>query len=456
MSHIEHTRNLPKIAIIGRPNVGKSSLFNRMLKQRKAIVESVAGVTRDRLYAPVNLNKQEFLIIDTGGITSKSAEPIEKLVYKQSREAIEEADAVIFVADIKAGLTYQDQHIADILKRLNAKTFLVVNKVDDKKFSNDAFDFYRLGLGMPYAISVLHRAGLNKLYSDISAYIIEYNKNSKSRPIASKKNQSEEIKIAVIGKPNVGKSSFINCILDKERLLVDDRPGTTRDSVDITLKRGKQILVISDTAGMRHKKKIKDVVEIFSLSRTKEAIKHSDTALIMIDADKGLCREDIAVLEYAIREGRGCTLLVNKWDIINDADTQSYKQGLVFKYRPIEWMQVLFTSCKNKRNIIKALDAACELKKKSQVLITTPRVNKFFEGIQKATPHVSQKSARPKIFYATQTHTAPPEFTLFCTNPKLIKREYIRFIERQLRKEFGFEGIPVSFRLRPRNTEKKR
>lgn len=450
MSHIEHTRDLPKIAIIGRPNVGKSSLFNRILKQRKAIVESMAGVTRDRLYASVTLYKQEFIMIDTGGIISKPKETIEKLVYKQSREAIEEADAVIFVSDIRAGLTYQDQHIADILKRLNEKTFLVVNKVDDKQLSNDAFDFYRLGLDMPYAVSVLHGTGLDKLYSDIAAYIIEYNKSVKRHSPANSQLDLKQIKIAVIGKPNVGKSSFINCLLDKERLLVDAAPGTTRDSVDITIKRDKDMLVIVDTAGMRHKKKIKDVVEIFSLSRTKEAVRRSDAALIMIDALKGLCREDIAVLDYATRRGRACTLLVNKWDLMREVDTQAYKERLICRYRPIEWMPVLFTSCKQRRNIIKALDAACQLKKRSQVLIPTPRINKFFERIQKETPHVAYQRVRPKIFYATQTHTAPPEFTLFCTDPKLIKSEYVRFIERQFRKEFGFEGIPVSFQLRAR------
>ncbi len=454
MSHIEHTTNLPKIAIIGRPNVGKSSLFNRILKQRKAIVESVPGVTRDRLYATVNFHKQACIIVDTGGIMSKPQEPMEKLIYKQSREAIEEADAVILVSEVKSGLTYQDQHIADILKKRNEKTFLVVNKVDDKKQGNDAFDFYRLGLDEPYAISVLHGTGMSRLYADIAAYIIEYNKTIKKHYSTGNKIKREETRIAVIGKPNVGKSSFINCLLDKERLLVDDAPGTTRDSVDITIKRDNEILVIVDTAGMRHKKKIKDVVEIFSLSRTKEALKGSDTALIMIDAVKGLCREDIAVLDYAIRKGRACTLLVNKWDLIRDIDTQAYKERLVFMYRPIEWMQVLFTSCMQRRNIIKALDAARELKKKSQVLIPTPQINKFFERVQKHSPHVAQKSARPKIFYATQTNIGPPQFTLFCTNPKLIKREYIRFIERQLRKEFGFEGIPISFQLRPRNKEK--
>ena len=454
MSHIEHKTNLPKIAIIGRPNVGKSSLFNRILKQRKAIVESVPGVTRDRLYATVNFHKQSCVIIDTGGIMSKPQEPMEKLIYKQSREAIEEADAVILVSDIKSGLTYQDQHIADILKKRNEKTFLVVNKVDDEQQGNDAFDFYRLGLDRPYAISVLHGTGMSRLYADIVAYIIEYNKTIKKRSLAADKIKYEQTRVAVIGKPNVGKSSFINCLLDKERLLVDDVPGTTRDSVDITIKRDNEILVIVDTAGMRHKKKIKDVVEIFSLSRTKEALKGADTALIMIDAVKGLCREDIAVLDYAIKKGRACTLLVNKWDLIRDTDTQTYKERLVFLYRPIEWMQVLFTSCIQKRNIIKALDTACELKKKSQILISTPRINKFFERVQKHSPHVAQKSARPKVFYATQTNTGPPQFTLFCTSPKLMKREYIRFIERQFRKEFGFEGIPISFQLRARNKEK--
>ncbi len=450
MSHIEHTKNFPRLAIIGRPNVGKSSLFNRFLKARKAIVESVPGVTRDRLSSFVTINKQGLILIDTGGIVSKPKEPIEKLVYKQSSQAIYEADAVIFVTDITAGVSYQDEHIADIIRKTKEKAFLVVNKVDDTRTINDSFDFYKLGLGEPYPISVLHKRGLNKLFSDISDYIIEYNKTVKKESRGKDTEQANQIKIAVTGKPNVGKSSFINCLLDKERLLIDDVPGTTRDSIDITIKRDNDILVIIDTAGIRHKKKIKDVVEIFSLSRTKEAVRRSDTTLVMVEAISGLRRDDIAVLDYVIKQGKTCILLVNKWDLVKPADAEAFRKSLISRYRPIEWMPVIFTSCKDKHNIVKALDAACKISKKSHSLISTPQLNKFLKRLQDRTPHVTHKRTRPRIYYATQTGTAPPEFTMFCNNPKIIRKEYVRFIEASLRKEFDLRGVPIRFELRSR------
>ena len=452
MSHTEHFRNLPKIAIIGRPNVGKSSLFNRILKRRKAIVEAVPGVTRDRLWACVKFFNTELILIDTGGIVPGSNEKIESLVYEQSRCAIDESDAVIFVCDIRTGIMSSDEHIADILKKKQEKTFLVVNKADDNISENDAFVFFSLGLNAPYIASVLNNKGIDLLMKDIASFAHGLNKN---RQGLRSHDGIARTSIAIVGRPNVGKSSFINTILDKQRLIVDDLPGTTRDSVDISIKRGERVITLVDTAGMRHKKKFRDVVEVFSLSRTRESIKRSDVTFIMIEADKGLSRDDMAVLSYVIKEGKACVLLANKADLLIEVDFQEYRKNLIYKYSPAEWISLIFTSCKEKRNIIKALDLACELHQKSKLSISTPLLNKFLVKAQKHTPHVSHKGARPKILYATQISVAPHKFILFCTNPALIKKEYLRFIERQLRKEFGLAGIPINLQLRSRNAKGK-
>jgi GTPase len=453
MIHIEYTRDLPKIAIIGRPNVGKSSLFNKMLKQRKAITESISGVTRDRLSSFVKINKREFILIDTGGLVAGSNEKIESLVYKQSNNAIEESDAVIFVCDIRTGITYQDERIADILKLKGKKVFVAANKADDKYSHNDGYVFYGLGLDKPYAISVLNNRGFDSLYKDISSFVSDFNLKRHKIDQYADAAPISHVNIAVVGKPNVGKSSFINTVIDKERLLVDDVPGTTRDSIDISIKRGKSIVTIVDTAGIRHKKKLRDVIEVFSLSRARESIRRSDITLVMIDASIGLRREDIAVIDYVINKGKACILLVNKCDLLKHMDQDEYKIDLIDKFRPIEWMPVIFTSCKEKKNLIKALDLACLVYKNSHLSISTPEINKFLVKIQKSNPHMSCGKIRPKILYATQVDAAPPKFLVFCTHPSLIRKDYLRFLERQLRKEFNLYGIPISFEVREKKAK---
>jgi GTPase len=449
MSHIEHSKNLPKIAIIGRPNTGKSSLFNKILKRRKAIVESVPGVTRDRLCARVRISNKEFILVDTGGIEPRSKAAIDSLVYSQSRDAIDESDAVIFVCEIKTGITYTDEHIASILKKRKAKTFLAVNKADDRFSESDAFAFYGLGLGEPYIISVLNNRGLDALMKGVALFVSELGERQQS---LNSDCDIAHINIAVVGMPNVGKSSLVNTILDKQRLIVDDIPGTTRDSVDISIKRNDHIITIIDTAGMRHKKKFRDVIEVFGLSRARDSIRRCDVAFIMVDASRPLSRDDMAVLSYVIKAGKACILLVNKTDLLEDIDFQSYKKNLVLKYRPIEWMPVLFISCKEKKNIIKALDMAYDAFQRSKTSIPTPQLNKLLVRLQNQNPHALRKRIRPKILYATQVSTSPCQFILFCTKASP-EKEYLRFIERQIRGEFGLYGIPIDFQIRLKERE---
>lgn len=455
MSHTEY-KNFPKIAIIGRPNVGKSSIFNRILKRRKAIVEQTSGVTRDRLYARIEWGGINFILIDTGGIVPNPKEKIAHLVYKQSQEAIDEADAVIFVCEVSPGVTYQDEHIASLLKKIDKKAFLAVNKIDDVKLQSDAFEFYKLSLGKPYPISALHNKGFEELNQDIIGYISGIKKYQAKEDLAPGplKEQSlltPAIKIAVVGRPNVGKSSFINCLINQERLLVDETPGTTRDSVDIHIKRDKEPLVMVDTAGIRHKKKIKEVVEIFSLARAKQSIRRCDVALMMMEATAGLLRDDIAVIDYIIREGKNCVLLVNKRDLVEGLNIEDYKKTLRNRYKPLEWIPIIFTSCKQRSNIIKAVDIACEIAKKSRLNIPTVSLNELFKELQRFKAHPAYGKARPKIYYATQIATAPPTLLLFVTEPKHIKKEYLRFIEHRLRRRFGLNGIPLVLQLRAKS-----
>ena len=473
MNHTEY-KDLPRIAIIGRPNVGKSSIFNRILKRRTAIVESTAGVTRDRLYAHIRLSQSQsanfankrkrkkgkevdFVLVDTGGIVPKPKEKMAHLVYTKSREAIEESSAVIFACDLLSGITYQDEHIAALLRSTGKKTFLVVNKIDNARLENDASEFYRLGLGKPYGLSALQNKGFSQLFGDIVGYISglprpsSYGEDTLMQEGPG--NFIPSIKMAVVGRPNVGKSSFINCLINQEQLLVDEVPGTTRDSIDIQIKRDKELLTIVDTAGMRHKKKIREVVEIFSLARSKLSIRRCDVVLIMIDAMTGLSRDDIAVIDYVIKEGRSCLLLVNKQDLVKDLKIEDYKKSLRFRFNPLKWIPIIFTSSKEKKNIVKAIDRACEIAEKSRLFIPTPQINELLGKAQDIMAHPFCGKTRPRIYYGTQIEAAPPKFLLFVTEPKYIKNEYLKFLEDHFRRRFDLQGVPVVFELRRKRTE---
>ncbi|MDD5504856.1 MAG: ribosome biogenesis GTPase Der [Candidatus Omnitrophica bacterium] len=454
MSHIELSKNRAKIAIIGRPNVGKSSLFNRIIKKRKAIVQAVAGVTRDRLYADVKARGAEFILVDTGGILPGASKVMESLVCGQSINAIDESDAVVLVCDVRTGITYPDQHIADLLKKRGAKVFLAVNKADDKISENESYVFMNLGLGQPYIVSVLNNKGIDNLIAGIASFVLSLGKDRRSAR-GGGDDLSGGLNIALAGKPNVGKSSFINTLLEKQRLIVNDIPGTTRDSVDVSIKRAGGVVTLVDTAGVKHKKKFRDVIEVFSLSRTRAAIKRCNVVFIMIDAAEGLDRDDLSVFDYVIKEGKPSALLVNKSDLIKGFDLQEYKKNLTRKFSPIEWIPVVFTSCKDKKNIEKTLDMARDIYERSKKTIPTAELNKFLVDVQKTNPHVSYMGARPKILYATQISSMPQRFLLFCTKAQLIKKEYLRFIEKRLRSYFGLEAVPISFQLRSRGQKSK-
>jgi len=419
-----------------------------MLRRRKAIIEQTPGVTRDRLYAQIRLNDIDFVLIDTGGITQNPKDKISHLVYQQSREALKEADGVLFVCDIISGITYQDEHISKIIKKSNKQTFLVINKVDNERLRSDIYDFYKLGLGDPYAVSALHTRGFQELYKALTQHLRGLKRSApKGDPGAL------VTKLAVVGRPNVGKSSFVNCLLDQERLLVDATPGTTRDSVDTHLRRNKDLFILIDTAGIKHKRKLRHVVEVFSMARTKESIRRCDIALVMIDINEGLIRDDIAVMDYVLKKGRACLLLANKVDIAKDIDLDRYRRLLIDKYRPLEWIPTMFISCKNRQNIIKALDRGLVILRSAAASVPTPKLNALFEKSQSIRPHPRWRKTSPKIYYGTQIGTLPPKFLLFVSDPERISKEYLRYIERRIRKAFGFQGLPIFFELRTKVQE---
>ncbi|MFC1808088.1 ribosome biogenesis GTPase Der [Candidatus Omnitrophota bacterium] len=447
MSRVEYN-NITKIAIIGRPNVGKSSLFNKLLRDRKAIVESVSGVTRDRLYSLATIGSERFVIIDTGGIVSETNEKIAKLVYTQSKEAIAESDAIIFVCDAKAGLTYQDEHISSLIKASKKRVILAVNKVDSQKLESDIYDFCSLGIGEPLAVSVLHSRGIDRLRDNIEDVLLAVSEEVGPRKISR---QQPAVKIAIAGRPNVGKSSFVNCLLKEDRLLVNDLPGTTRDSVDVSIRRDSDIIVLVDTAGIKHKRKIKETVDMFSLARTKQSVRRADITIVMIDATSDLCRDDIAVIDYVLKSGKACMLLVNKRDLVKDLDVAAFKQKLYDRFKPLEWIPIIFTSCTMRKNIIRAIDESRKIVKRSKSLIKTPKLNSLLEKLQLQQAHPSSKGARPKIFYATQVETGPPKFLLFCSNPSRIKADYLRYIEKNIRKSFNFDGVPIELAFKDKS-----
>lgn len=442
---LTQNKYLPKIAIVGKPNAGKSSLFNAFVKRRKAIVEKTSGVTRDKLYADVQIGSNKVMLIDTGGMVEKPDDKIGSLVYGKSNEAIKESDAVMLVCDVITGLTYQDEHIADIIKRSKKRVFLVINKVDNKNLDSDVFDFYKLGLGTPHAVSVKQKRYDENFNQSLHNFL-------SSLKICSKKETSisDITKIAIVGRPNVGKSSFVNCILNEERLIVDDSPGTTRDSIDVYIKRDNRHMVLIDTAGMRHKKRLKEVVEIFSMARAKESIRKADAVIVIIDVNTGLCKDDILVLNYVIEQGKALIILVNKIDLIEKLDTKDYIEELKYKHSDLMWIPILFTSILDKKNIIRAIDIISEAVKRSRALIQTSKLNNLIERLQEFRPHPIKGRKRPKIFYSTQIEISPPKFVLFVAEPADISKNYLRYIEKNFRKTFHLEGVPIRFELRKR------
>tara|TARA_B100001093_G_scaffold482748_1_gene514665 strand:- start:1604 stop:2908 length:1305 start_codon:yes stop_codon:yes gene_type:complete len=423
------------VAIVGRPNVGKSTLFNRLIGGRRAIVKEVSGVTRDRHYGKSEWNGRKFSVIDTGGYVSGSDDIFEGEIRRQVAIAIEEATVLIFVVDAETGITDLDEAVANLLRQAKKPIIVAVNKVDNNERINDTFEFYQFGLEHVFGISAINGAGSGELLDHLAEQL--YNE---------KEPEEVEIpRIAIIGKPNVGKSSLTNALLGVDRNIVTDISGTTRDAVDTHFKAFGFDLTLIDTAGIRKKSKVHEDIEFYSVMRAVRAIEDCDVCLFMIDAKDGIQKQDLSIFSVVEKNKKGVVLLVNKWDTIDKetSTTKQYEDDILAKIAPFTDLPILFISALNKQRIHKALETAMEVFHNRVQKIPTSKLNEvMLEAIEKNGPP-SIKGKYIKIKYVTQLPTHSPTFAFFCNLPQYVKDPYKRYLENQLRKEFNLTGVPI-------------
>ncbi len=433
------------VAILGRPNVGKSTLFNRIIRKREAIVDDMPGVTRDRNYALTDWAGYEFELLDTGGYVPESDDIFETAIREQVNLAISEANVIIFVTDITTGVTALDLDIANILKKSGIPVLLVVNKIDNDDRLMDIHEFYRLGMGEPYALSAMG----GRYVGDLLDMVLD----SFEHKIKAGEYIDDRIKLAIIGRPNVGKSSFVNAILGHDKHIVTDIAGTTRDAIDTELQYQKKSLVLIDTAGLRRRTKVKESVEYFSNVRTNNAIHRCDIAMVLIDATQGIADQDKKIIRQAIDEGKGIVVGVNKWDLV-EKDTmtsRNFEVEMQDTFRDLAYIPILFVSCLTKQRIFKLLDIALSVYEERKRTIQTAELNKFLEIAiaQHHPPAFGDKYV--KINYLTQVKHSPPTFVFFTNEPRGIKQNYRNYLENQLRNNYGFLGVPVRMIFRKKN-----
>jgi GTP-binding protein len=423
------------VVLVGRPNVGKSTLFNRIIGQRSAIVHDMPGVTRDRNYAEGEWTGKRFSLVDTGGYVPASEDIFEKAIREQAQIAIEEADVVLFIVDGQDGLLPGDKELANILRKSEKKVLLVVNKIDGEKHEARLAEFYALGLGEPYSVSALVGRKIGDLLDVVTA---GFTATPDEQP-------DPRLKIAIIGKPNVGKSSFVNALLQQERHIVTDIPGTTRDPIDAILTfYGEEILLI-DTAGLRRKSKIKESVEFYSTIRTLKSVERCDVAVVLIDAVQGLEHQDLRIIQNTIESGKPVIVAVNKWDLIekDDSTARAFEKALKEKLRVYDFIPIMFISALTKQRIYKVIELAKQVDVEQNRKIPTSQLNALLGPDIKTFPPKSRSGKEIKIKYITQVKAKPPVFTFFCNDPKMIDDNYRRYLQNKIREHFTFRGVPV-------------
>ena len=427
------------VAIVGRPNVGKSTFFNRLIQRREAIVDAVSGVTRDRHYGKSDWNGKEFSLIDTGGYVVGSDDIFEKEIDKQVELAIDEADAIIFMVDVEAGVTGMDEDVAKLLRKVDKPIFLAVNKVDNSKRMADAVEFYSLGLGEYYPLSSINGSGTGELLDALVKVLPD-----------EEEEESELPRFAVVGRPNAGKSSFINALIGEERYIVTDIAGTTRDSIDTKYNRFGFEFNLVDTAGIRRKAKVKEDLEFYSVMRSVRAIEHCDVCILMLDATRGFDGQVQNIFWLAQRNNKGIVILVNKWDLV-EKETNSVKEytaKIKEVISPFDDEPILFVSVLNKQRIYKAIETAVDVYKNRSKRIPTRKLNDVMLPIIEKTPPPSIKGKYVKIKFCTQLPTPYPQFAFFCNLPQYVKDPYKRFLENKIRQNFDFTGVPMTIFMR--------
>lgn len=436
----------PIVAIVGRPNVGKSTLFNQIGKKKLSIVDDMAGVTRDRIYMDANWLNREFTLIDTGGIEIKTADKMLNEIKIQVKIAVEEADAIIFVVDGRSGVTLDDENVAKFLRGSKKPIILAVNKIDGVNLENESFEFYKLGLGEPIGISASNALNLGDLLDKVVENLPSEEENAPK--------DDDEIKIAVIGRPNVGKSSLVNKMLGEERVIVSDVPGTTRDAIDTHFFLDGTKFTLIDTAGMRKKSKIDEPVERYSVIRSLRAIDRADVVLMLIEAPVGVTEQDKKIAGYAHDSGKGCVIVVNKWDIFpnkHDRSTNRFTDELRERLGFLQYAPVVYISALTGQRVERVTELVKFVAEQQSMRIQTSILNELIRDAVAVNPPPSKKGKSAKIFFVTQAEICPPRFIIFVNEPELLHFSYVRFIENRLRESFGFEGTPIRFSVRKHN-----
>lgn len=430
------------VAIVGRPNVGKSTFFNRLIQRREAIVDSVSGVTRDRNYGKSEWNGKEFSVIDTGGYIKGSDDIFEAEIRKQVELAIDEADAIVFLVDVEEGITPMDDEVAKLLRKITKPVLLVVNKVDNAKREQDAFEFYNLGLGEYVTMSGMSGSGTGEVLDKIVEILPELPEVEET--------DNELPRFAVVGRPNAGKSSFINALIGEDRFVVTDIAGTTRDAIDTKYNRFGFEFNLVDTAGIRRKAKVKEDLEFYSVMRSVRAIEHADVCILVVDATRGFEGQDQNIFWLAEKNRKGVVILINKWDLV-EKDTMTardYEKKVREQIAPFTDVPILFVSALNKQRLLKALEAAVQVFENRKQRIATSKFNETMLPIIEHNPPPATKGKYIKIKYCMQLPTAIPQFVFFANLPQYIKDPYKRYVENKLREIYNFEGVPIDIYFR--------
>ena len=432
----------PLVALVGRPNVGKSTLFNRLIEERLAIVEDLPGTTRDRIYADAEWGGIIFVFIDTGGLVPDSADDLVASVRGQVQIAIDEAEVIIFLVDVEEGVTASALEIAHLLRRSSKPVLLAVNKADNESRRQEAMEFYELGLGDPFPISALHGTGTGDLLDALL----------KAAPSETWDVPTEGTRIAIVGRPNVGKSSLLNAILGRQRMIVSETPGTTRDAVDSVIEWNEEQVTLIDTAGIRRRGRVEPGIERYSVMRALRAIQRADVALLLLDATEGVTEQDAHIAGYVVDEAKGLVIVVNKWDLV-EKDTytvQEYTFEIRRALKFVSYCPLVFVSATSGQRVKQAIDVALDVQQARSIRIPTGELNRLVGDVVARHAPPSKRGKRLKIYYATQIGVAPPSFVFFVNDPELVHFSYERYLENQLREAYGFEGSPlrISFRRR--------
>ncbi len=431
------------VAIVGRPNVGKSTLFNRLIEEKRAIVHDEPGITRDRIYGTTDWNEKRFSLIDTGGFIPGSEDEMEKAVRLQAMMAVEEADVIVFLCDGRTGITKFDEDIARILKRSNKKVVLVINKCDNPTQDLNSFEFYKLGLGDPFSISALTGRSTGEFLDEI---VKDFQKPAEEV-------EDLRLKLAFVGRPNSGKSSLTNALLGKERSIVTDTPGTTRDAIDSVLKFHGEEIVLIDTAGLRKKAQVSESIEFYSTVRTGRALERCDVGVVIIDATRGMEEQDKRIINQLNVERKGILIVINKWDLLEKDHKTADKMTATIKeeMRTFDYVPVIYVSALTKQRIIKIIEVTKEIFARRNTRISTSKLNDvILPALDKIQPP-NVRGHNLRINYITQTNVSPPVFALFSNFPQLIPEAYKRFIERTIREHLDVEGTPISLIFRKKN-----